>query len=168
MRPALLIAYASSHGSTREVADEIAARLSVVHGFVTYTCAASDVDSLQGYDGVVLGGALYMGRLHAEGRDFLHRFRDELTSLPFAVFAMGPRTLAEGELASARRQLASALAKEPALRPFSTMVFGGVFDPARHRFPLNRLAASDARDWPAIRAWADDIGHRLTALEAAA
>jgi flavodoxin len=35
--------------------------------------------------------------------------------------------------------------------------FGGVIDPAKLRFPFNRMPASDARDWEAIGAWADEV-----------
>jgi menaquinone-dependent protoporphyrinogen oxidase len=167
MTPAVLIAFATKHGSTRDVATEVAGRLSA-HGIVTYTCPAADVHTLEGFDGVVLGSALYLGRLHADGRDFLHRFGGELASRPLAVFALGPRTLADEDVAGSRSQLEAALAKEPALHPFTTAVFGGAFDPAQHRFPFNRMPASDVRDWAAIRAWADDVARSFTAVEAAA
>jgi menaquinone-dependent protoporphyrinogen oxidase len=167
MTPAVLVAFATKHGSTQDVATEIAGRL-CAHGIVTYTCAAAAVDGLEGYDGVVLGSALYMGRLHADGRNFLRRFRRELAARPLAVFAMGPRTLADENVASSRRQLEAVLATEPALHPFASAVFGGVFDPAQHRFPLNRMRASDVRDWDAIRAWADDVADHFAAVEAAA
>jgi hypothetical protein len=36
-------------------------------------------------------------------------------------------------------------------------VFGGAIDPARLRFPFNRMPASDARDWDAIRTWTAEI-----------
>jgi menaquinone-dependent protoporphyrinogen oxidase len=167
MTPSILIAFATKNGSTCEVAAEVAGRLSA-RGIVTYSCAAADVDSLDGYDGIVLGSALYLGRLHRDGSSFLHRFRRELLSRPLAVFAMGPRTLAEDDIASSRRELDAALAKEPALRPFATAVFGGVFDPAQHRFPFNRMPASDVRDWRAISTWADDVARRFTSDKAAA
>ena len=163
----VLVAFASKHGSTQDVATEVAGRLSA-RGIVAYTCPAADVSTLEGFDGVVLGSALYAGRLHADGRDFLRRFRGQLGTQPFAVFALGPRTLAEDDVAGSRRQLAAALAKEPSLAPVATAVFGGVFDPAQHRFPLNRMPASDVRDWPEIRAWADEVAGRISTLAAAA
>ena len=58
-------------------------------------------------------------------RHFLRRHRSELAGLPVALFAMGPRTLADEEMASSRAQLDAALAKEPALEPLATVVFGG-------------------------------------------
>ena len=112
MQPTVLIAFATKHGSTRDVATEVAGRLSA-HGIVTYTCPAVDVHSLEGYDGVVVGSAIYTGRLHAEARDFLHRFRGELATCPLAVFAIGPRTLADEDVTGSRRQFDAALTKEP-------------------------------------------------------
>jgi menaquinone-dependent protoporphyrinogen oxidase len=167
MQRTVLIAYATKHGSTRAVAEAVAECLGA-HGFATHTCAAGAVDALSGYDGVVLGSAIYMGRLHPEARTFLRRHRSELEGLPVALFAMGPRTLADEDIAGSRAQLDEALAKEPTLRPLATAVFGGAFDPAQHRFPFNRMPASDVRDWRAIRAWADDVATRFGRREAAA
>jgi hypothetical protein len=83
-----------------------------------------------------------------------------------AVFAMGPRTAAEADVAESRRQLESALAGHPELHPVATAVFGGAFDPAQHRFPFNRMPAADARDWNAIRAWGVGVGSHFARLAA--
>jgi hypothetical protein len=55
----------------------------------------------------------------------------------------------------------SALAKIPEVEPRSVTVFGGVVDPAKLRFPLSRLPASDARDWDAIDDWAGGLARAL-------
>jgi menaquinone-dependent protoporphyrinogen oxidase len=167
MNASILVAYATKKGSTAEVAAEVAARLSA-HGLVADVRAAHDVGGLDGYDGVVLGSAIYMGRLHADARDFLHRYRSKLAGLPVAVFAMGPRTLTEEDVAGSRQQLDTALAKEPMLQPLSTAIFGGVLDPSQQHFPFNRMPASDARDWDAIHSWADGIAARFELSAAAA
>jgi hypothetical protein len=39
--------------------------------------------------------------------------------------------------------------------------FGGVVDPARLRFPFNRLSAADTRDWDAIESWEAELARRL-------
>jgi menaquinone-dependent protoporphyrinogen oxidase len=167
MNASILVAYATKHGSTEQVAGKVAARLSA-NGFVADVRAAHDVIGFNGYDGVILGSAIYMGRLHPDAREFLQGYPTGSTALPIAVFAMGPRTLAERDLASSRAQLDAALAKEQELRPFATAIFGGVFDPAHQHFPFNRLPASDARDWKAIEAWADGVAARFTLSAAAA
>jgi menaquinone-dependent protoporphyrinogen oxidase len=138
------------------------------HGLVVDLRAASDVPSLDGFDGVVLGSAIYTGRLHADACSFLHRHRTALAALPVAVFAMGPRTLAAEDVASSQRQLDAGLAKEPTLRPFATAIFGGVLDAAQHHFPFNRMPAVDARDWDAIHSWAHEVAGNFLRLEAAA
>jgi len=166
MNPLILVAYATKKGSTEEVARAIAGRFSG-QGVIVDVRAAADVDYLHGYDGAVLGGALYLGRLHPDARKFLRHHRAELAVLPFAVFAMGPRTLIEEDVKSSRNQLDAALAKDPTLQPFATAIFGGVLDPSRQRFPFNRMPASDARDWDAIRSWADEVGARFARIDAA-
>ena len=167
MNAFILVAYATKGGSTEQVALDVAGRLSA-HGLVADVRAVTSVTSLGDYDGVVLGSALYMGRLHADARRFLHRHHDELAARPLAVFAMGPRTLEPDDVAGSEQQLAAGLAKEPALEPFATTVFGGVFDPDAHHFPLNRMPASDARDWDAIRRWADEVATHFARQEVAA
>src|SRR4051812_47084627 len=167
MPDSILVAYATRHGSTREVAFAIAAALRE-QGLEASVRPAADVVTLRGYDGVVLGGALYTGRLHGDARRFLRRHRAALATLPLAVFAIGPRTLAPADVAGSRSQLERALAAGPGLQPLSTAIFGGVIDPKTLHFPLNRIPPSDARDWPAIGAWANALAARFTLAAAAA
>src|SRR4051812_48858204 len=165
MTPPVLVAYATKHGSTKEVADAIAAAL-LEHGLDVHVAEAAAVDDLAGYGGAVLGGSLYMGRWHRDARRFLRRHAAALAELPLAVFAIGPLTSTDDDLAGARKQLDAALAKakRQGVEPDCVAVFGGVVDPAQLRFPFNHMPATDARDWPTIRAWAAE----LAALFAAA
>ncbi len=63
-------------------------------------------------------------------------------------------------------QLEKELAKYPWLSPVALEMFGGKYDPASLRFPLNLMAgqepASDIRDWEAIRAWAGSLAGKLS------
>jgi len=152
----ILIAYATKHESTREVAEAVAERLRV-HGLDIELRAARDVRVLDDYGAVVLGGALYMGRWHDEARGFLKRHRVKLAGMPVAVFGLGPRTMSETDVEGSRKQLEHALARVPEVEPVATAIFGGVVDPAKLSFPFNRMAAIDARDWTAIEAWADEL-----------
>jgi menaquinone-dependent protoporphyrinogen oxidase len=157
----VLVTYATRKGSTKEVAEAIALRLGG-HGIVVELQPASGVHDLEGYDGVVLGGALYMGRVHPDARKLLKRFRDRLEELPLAVFAMGPLTTSEKDVAGARKQLDGALAKTPEIEAVAVAIFGGVVVPDRLRFPFNKMPTADARDWEAIRAWADEVAERMS------
>jgi menaquinone-dependent protoporphyrinogen oxidase len=117
----------------------------------------SQVGHVHRCDAVVLGGALYTGRLHKDARRFLHRHQDALASRPLAVFALGPRTLDPADVAASRAQLDRALAATPALEPVAVAIFGGAVKPGELHFPLSRMPASDARDWAAIDAWAEEL-----------
>jgi menaquinone-dependent protoporphyrinogen oxidase len=146
-----LVTYASKHGSTREVAERVAEVMRGAGADVDVMPAA-EVGHLRGYETVVLGGALYAGRLHKDARRFLARHRDALSVRRVAVFALGPQKLEQS--AGSRTQLDRALAKVPEIEPIAVAIFGGVIDPDKLRFPFNRMPASDARDWAAIEAWA--------------
>jgi menaquinone-dependent protoporphyrinogen oxidase len=161
----VLVAYATKHGSTREVAEAVAETLRR-HGLTVDVMPASDVGHLRRYEGIVLGGALYTGRLHKDARRFLKRHEDALAVRALAVFAMGPRTLEEADVASSRAQLDRALAQAPRATPISVAIFGGVVAPEALRFPFNRMPAVDARDWTAIEAWATDVAERFAGTPA--
>ena len=99
--------------------------------------------------------------MHQDAARFLAKHRLELAERPPAIFALGPKTADAQGLAESRAQLDKALAKVPEVEARSVAVFGGVVDPAKLRFPLSRLPASDARDWDAIDEWADDVAATL-------
>ena len=162
MSQSILVAYATTHGSTAEVAETVAETLREA-GFAADARPARDVRNLAEYAAVVLGAPLYMFRWHKDARRFLSRHRGALTQKPVAVFALGPFNNEESEFQGAREQLDKALAKYPWLSPVAIEVFGGKFDPAGLRFPYNLIPAmkqmpvTDIRDWEAIRAWASAL-----------
>jgi menaquinone-dependent protoporphyrinogen oxidase len=162
----ILLVYGTKHGSTREVAEAIAETLGREGHECDVLPASAEVD-LSGYDGVIVGGSLYIGRWHPDAVRFLERNRRELTSIPFAVFAMGPLTLKETDVAGSHAQLGKALAKFGELTPSATAIFGGAVDPKKLRFPLSRMPASDARDWDAVAAWAQEVAATFTRTGAA-
>jgi menaquinone-dependent protoporphyrinogen oxidase len=109
---------------------------------------------------VVIGGAIYMWRWHRDARRFLHRHRRVLSTMPVAMFGIGPTTIDDKSVASSLEQLERALARVPEVAPVSVVIFGGVIDPARLHFPFSGMAPSDARDWDDITAWAGEVaGH---------
>lgn len=157
----VLVTYATKYGSTEEVAQAVAMAMREA-GVDVEIKPMRSVTSLDAYDGVVLGAALYMMRLHGGARRFLTSHRDALSCRPVALFALGPVNDIEKEWEGARLQLKKQLAKFPWFAPISTEVFGGKYDPAKLGFPFNlipalrKMPAKDARDWVAIRAWAKE------------
>ena len=114
--PSVLVAYATKYGSTREVADAIAARLRA-RGLETDVRTAGEVDSLDGYDAVVFGGALYFFRLIRGGRRFLSRHRNALSTMPVAVFGVGPIEDTEEQYVGACEHLDKSLRKNESISP---------------------------------------------------
>ncbi|MBN2559628.1 MAG: flavodoxin domain-containing protein [Phycisphaerae bacterium] len=168
MTDSILVAYATSYGSTQEVAGAVGAALREA-GLEVDVQPARKVRDLSGYGAVVLGAPLYMFRLHRDARSFLSRHGKALRQLPFAVFALGPFNDEEKEWQGAREQLDKELAKFPDLSPAARVVFGGRFDPAQLRPPWSLLPAlkglppSDIRDWAAVRSWAGELPAALRA-----
>jgi menaquinone-dependent protoporphyrinogen oxidase len=153
-----LVAYGSKHGSTREVATAIAADLRAAgHDVDLLSAGAAAVAGPTGYDSVVLGGSLYLGRWHPDSCTFVRRHHDALVHLPLAVFALGPRTLEAKAVADSRRQLDAALARLD-VEPQLVTIFGGVIEPEKLHFPFSRIQRIDARDWRAIDAWSEEVG----------
>lgn len=169
MTAEFLVAYATRYGSTKEVAEAVAATLGE-QGLEVEVKAAREVRSLDAYRAVVLGTPLYMGALYKDVRALLERNQAALEQTPLALFALGPISAAEG-VEGSRKQLDAALAKLPWLSPVATEVFVGRYDPATLGFrdkmiaalpasPLHGEPAHDERDWEAIRGWARAMAPR--------
>ena len=167
MPTSVLVAYATKYGSTQEVAEAVAAALRE-SGLKVDIQPAREVRSLEGYDAVVLGAALYMYKWHKDALHFLSRHRKALSEKPVAAFALGPvrNPREEKEWQNSRAQLDKELAKYSWLKPVAIEILGGKFDPKKLTFPMNKFAgkepASDARDWTAIPTWAGNISKLLS------
>jgi menaquinone-dependent protoporphyrinogen oxidase len=165
MSESVLLAYATTYGSTQEVAEVVAETLRQNELAVDIQRMRA-VRSLAGYGAVVLGAPLYMFRWHKEARRFLARHRKDLAERPVAIFAPGPFGAGdETEWQGARDQLNKELGNYPWLTPVAVEVVGGKFDPAGLRFPYNlflrQVPANDLRDWAAIRGWAGSLPAKL-------
>lgn len=151
MNGVVLVAYASKHGSTREIAERICETIQAT-GLRAHLRSAAGADDVDGYSAVVLGGSVYTGRWHRQAHRFLRRHRDALAHRPLAVFASGPVAGGPVDWRQAREQLDSALARHD-VDPVAVEVFGGRIEPSQLLFPLSRMPATDCRDWDAIEAW---------------
>ena len=156
----ILIAYASKHGSTQQVADAVAAALEET-GLEAEVRPARTVDDPGAYDAVVLGAPIYMTRWHKEARGFVRRHRKALERVPVAIFALGPVTERPEDWEGAQKQLDKALAALPEIAPVDVKLFGGAIDPAQLHFPFSHMPAADVRDWTTIRAWGAGLPERL-------
>jgi menaquinone-dependent protoporphyrinogen oxidase len=159
----VLIAYATTSGSTQEIAEFIAHRLATL-GIENEIHPCREVSNLETYRAIVIGAPLYMFHLHKDAVSFLKRNQKMLDSIPVAVFAGGPfGENSEKELEDVRKNLENELAKFSWLHPVSVHVVGGKFDPTGLRFPYNLIRAlkqlppSDTRDWQDIDEWVSGL-----------
>jgi menaquinone-dependent protoporphyrinogen oxidase len=155
----VLVAYASNHGSTREVGEAISGSLEQA-GLRAHLRPAMDVRDVDGYDAVVLGAPIYMGHWHRHAHAFLRRNRRALAGRPLAVYALGPLHDDPKEWSEARAQLDAALARH-GVEPQAVELFGGRVDPSYLHFPFSKMPPGDARDWSAITAWAETLPEAL-------
>jgi menaquinone-dependent protoporphyrinogen oxidase len=160
MAARVLVAYASKLGSTAEIAREIAAGLEH-RGHVAEALPVREVRSLDGWDAVVLGSALYAAHWQRDANRFVERHRAALAERPVWLFSSGPL---DARQAAANLPIAAACAvivEGFACREHRT--FGGRLAPDAPVDPqvLKTHPIGDFRDWEAIRAWAAAIAASL-------
>ncbi|TVZ01054.1 hypothetical protein EAS64_32640 [Trebonia kvetii] len=167
--PRVLIAAASEHGSTTEIARLIGDALIVNHLAVDIVPPAA-VDSIEDYDAVILGSAIYAGRWLASARDFAIRFRDPLAARSVWLFSSGP----VGDPSS---KLVRLMEKDPVdvtriqqdIQVRGHRIFAGKLDSKalsvaqRVSLLVFRGLNGDFRDRAAIMQWADSIAADLAA-----
>jgi flavodoxin len=86
----VLIAVASRHGSTVEIAATIAEELRQA-GHKVDVRNVDDEIAVRLYDAAIIGSAVYMGHWLAEARHFLDREREHLRAMPVWLFSSGPK-----------------------------------------------------------------------------
>lgn len=172
----VLVAYATAHGSTREVAERIATRLRAAG----LTVDVGDVDtqsSVTPYDAVVLGSAVQGAAWLPQAVQFAQRHQQELRSRPVWLFSVGLHPAAARQSGVFRRLISTARPQDvPALtlslapvqhRSFAGAIRRGATSGAERgllRLLGGRLG--DFRQWPDIDAWADGIARTVTAADA--
>jgi menaquinone-dependent protoporphyrinogen oxidase len=85
----VLVTAASKHGSTAEIASVIAGVLRTAD-IEAEVIAPDAVNSLAGYDAVVVGSAIYAGHWLGPAKAFVLRYQFELADLPVFLFSSGP------------------------------------------------------------------------------
>jgi menaquinone-dependent protoporphyrinogen oxidase len=160
-----LVAYASKMGGTQEIAEAIAQELRSA-GIEVTTCDAGDVGSLEDYDAVIIGSAVYASRWRAEAVDLLARLAGSAARPRTWIFQSGPfeKVVAATEHAVPRKvhRLAGALGAP------RVATFGGRIEPSTATgFIARRMAAaagpcgSDYRDFAEIRRWAAGVAAEM-------
>ncbi|MDQ1476288.1 MAG: menaquinone-dependent protoporphyrinogen oxidase [Actinomycetota bacterium] len=175
---AVLVGYASAHGSTRGIAERIAAQLGE-NGFAVAVRPVDEIDDVNEFDAVVVGSAIHDGAWLPEGSDFVHRHLTALASRPVWLFSVGlvgesssafPAAVA-AQLRALRRSPKEIAHFRKATHALDHAEFAGAIQ--RDQWPRSdrvifrgmRGRYGDHRDWDDIDAWTDEI---VTGLRAAA
>jgi len=181
----LLVAYASQHGSTREIAERIAERLRAA-GHEADARSVTEARYVDAYEGFVVGSAVYIGHWQKEAVEFVLRYGDILRMRPTWLFSSGPLRIgdvgADGgdPRAAAERQeiamLRDAARLHEVVRPIEHRAFFGALRPDRLSLAQKLLRATpagralmpegDFRDWADIEAWAEGIARQLSRMPA--
>ena len=162
----VLVAYASKHSATAEIAERIAAAMCEA-GCAAEAWPASEVRDLSGYRAVVLGSAVYAKRWRPEARRFARGYADALRDMPVWLFSSGPIGAVQEHPTAPMPPFADKLADRIGAREH--VMFGGRVptDPGNfvERAMLKNTPPErrDARDWPAIEAWARGVAAQLAA-----
>lgn len=159
----VLIATASKHGATAEIGQIVAAVLREA-GHEVATSPPESVETIDDYDAVVLGSAVYAGRWLDSARAFVTRHDRELAGKPVWLFSSGP--IGDPPLPAGDAPEPLAIAHRIGAREHRT--FGGRIDRSglglMERAITRVLKAPDGdfRDVAEIRAWATTIAAALT------
>lgn len=160
----VLVAYATKHSSTAEIAERIAAAMRDA-GRAAEARPAAEVGDLSAYGAVVLGSAVYAKRWQRDARAFARRHAGELRHMPVWLFSSGPFGAPEEHPTAPTPPIAEKLVKQLGAREH--VMFGGRVPPDPGNFVERAMLKStppeqrDARDWPAIEEWARTIAERV-------
>ena len=175
----ILVVYASHYGQTQKIAGRLAARLRE-HGDEVELADATSPPGPEGYDAVVLGSRVEVGRHAGELISFIRAHLDELHRRPTAFFSVS--------MAASRRDAGpdpdgymQATFDDVGWHPTRAVAFAGGLPYRKYgwlmRFVMKRISRSagnttdTSRDheftnWDAVRDLADDV-HRMSAAETA-
>ena len=160
----VLVTAASRHGATYEIAEAIAAGLGQ-RGVGAEARPAGGIEAIDGYDAVVIGSAVYVGRWLEPARDLVDAQAAALAGLPVWLFSSGPlgppdSLKPEGDPVDVADLMAASSALEQ-------RVFAGRRDKKllgvgeKAVVIAVRAPEGDFRDWEAIDGFAGEIAEHL-------
>ena len=170
----VLVAYASDHGATREIAEHIGRTLTGA-GLSVEVEDAGEVEDLAPYGAAIIGSAVYMGRWRGSAKRLAKRHERELSERDVWLFSSGPvgePPAADDEKAEKFTHPKFAIEEAEKIGAHEHVVFGGrvpdegfIAKSMRKSIPPE---LQDLRDWDEIGRWAEGVAATLGATRAAA
>jgi menaquinone-dependent protoporphyrinogen oxidase len=164
----VLVAYATKHNSTSEIASVIGQTLRQSGQIQVDVKQVENVHDITPYQAVVLGSAVYMGQWRDEAAELLKKHEQELAQRPVWLFSSGP--IGAGDPKTLLKGWVFPEALQPYadhIKPRDTALFHGklerdwmnLFEKAAITFV--HASTGDSRDWDMIRNWASGIVEAL-------
>lgn len=167
MENKILVAYATKHGSTTEIAEKIGQVLRQA-GMTTDVLPTDRIRDLTAYKAVILGSAVYLGKWLKKGVDFLQTNEQALAERAVWLFSSGPT--GEGDRAAFMKGTNLPESLHPIadrIQPRSCIVFHGSLNMnklnliEKWMIKNTQTPLGDFRDWDAITSWAASIADVL-------
>lgn len=164
----ILVAYASSYGSTQEMARGLASDLKIT-GYAVDLSPVEEVTTLQPYQAVILGTPIHCGLWAKPMQQFLYRTRHDIATKPLYAWITCMRVLEDAGYEHAQRYYVTPeLRSLPSVR--SIEVFAGRVVPSeltwqdasmvQKRYDGEQtitVLRGDYREWTRFHEWAQTI-----------
>jgi menaquinone-dependent protoporphyrinogen oxidase len=177
----ILIAYGTTEGQTARIADHLA-ELMRSRGLDADALNLKPVQgvSMDGYDAVVVGGSIHMGKHQEDVVEFVRKNRADLERLPSAFFSVS--LAAKGDLANAEAYVEN-FVQQTGWRPSKVGLFSGALLYRQYGFPKRYMMKRIVRDkpgmsidtsrdyvytdWDQVKRFADDFVKRFVSEDSA-
>ncbi len=159
----VLVTVGSARGGTEGLGEMVAADLRA-EGLDVDMKAPKQVRRLDGYDAVVVGGALYAARWHRAARGFVRRHAGELRARPVYFFSSGPLDDSASDKDIPPVNGVAKLMEQAGARGHVT--FGGRLMPDARGVVAHAIAKKHSGDWrdpDQVRDWAHSVAGELRA-----
>lgn len=157
----VLVTWGSKRGGTAEIGRMIARALEQ-KGYEVVAASADDVEAVDSFDTVIIGGALYANRWPSNVSRFVRRHVPGLRRVPVWFFSSGPLDDSANRGPVPPPRQVAILAERVGVQ--GHVMFGGRLLPDARGFAASAMAKTQAGDWrdpDRIERWADDLATRI-------
>ncbi|GAT63619.1 flavodoxin domain-containing protein [Paludibacter jiangxiensis] len=167
MQKKVLVAYASKYGATEEIAERIGLILSQ-SGLLVDVLPVYDTASLEPYQAIVMGCAVYFGQWRRPAIKFLKNNKRELADKDVWLFSSGPTGKGNPvEIMKGWKYPPTLQLVMSTIKPHDIALFHGQLSLDKmnvfERFIISKIKApvGDFREWDVIEEWAKNIAQQL-------
>ena len=156
----IMIGYGTTEGQTARIADQLADGMRS-HGFEVDAVDLTQSSNVQldGYEAVIVGGSIHMGKHQEEVADFVRKNRAALERLPSAFFSVS--LAAHGDMANAEAYVTN-FEQQTGWHPTKVGLFSGSLLYRQYGFLKRYMMKRIVRDKPGILSTDTSRDHTYT------